>query len=79
MKITFDPKYNIAYIYFKEKTEKVNSIKLSDDIIVDISADGTLYGIELLNAQEQLPDGNWKNLTLINENTGTQKTVELPI
>lgn len=78
MKIKFDPKYNIAYISFKDKTENVNSIKLSDDIIVDISPDGTLYGIELLNAQEQLQEGKWKNLTLINENTGAQKTVELP-
>ena len=68
----------IAYISFKDKTENVTSIKVSEDIIVDISADGTLYGIELLNAQQQLLKDDWKNLILINENTGAQKIVELP-
>lgn len=78
MKLKFDPEYNIAYISFKDKTEQVNSIKVSEDITVDISPDGTLYGIELLNAKDQLLKNDWKNLTLVNENTGSEKIVELP-
>ena len=54
MKLTYDPRYNIGYIRFKEKQAEVQSIKLSDELIVDIAPDGTVYGIELLNANEQL-------------------------
>ena len=78
MKLKFDPKYNIAYISFRDKAGTVNSIKVSEDNIIDISADGKLYGMELLNAKEQLLRDDWKNLVLINEHTGAEKTVELP-
>ncbi len=54
MKLSFDPKYNIAYIRFREKTGQVTTIKISDAMNIDIAPDGTVYGIELLNADEQL-------------------------
>ena len=54
MQIRYDPKYNIAYLSFREKTEQVETIALSDEMNVDIAPDGTVYGIELLNANEQL-------------------------
>lgn len=54
MKLTYDTRYNIAYLRFREKREPVETLKLSDEINVDIAPDGTLYGIELLNANEQL-------------------------
>ncbi len=76
MQLSYDPKYNIAYILFKEKKEKVNSIKLSEDIVVDISSDGTIYGIELLNAKKQLKGKKQKRLTLRNNSTG--KEIEMP-
>ncbi|MEK7642922.1 MAG: DNA gyrase subunit A, partial [Patescibacteria group bacterium] len=41
-------------IRFKEKQTGVEAIKLSDELVVDIASDGTVYGIELLNANEQL-------------------------
>ncbi len=73
MKVIVDHKYNVAYIRFKEKTGTVNSIKLSDDLVLDLSPDGSIYGLELLNAKEQLDD----HLTLINSITG--KVEELKI
>lgn len=54
--MTYDPKYNAAYIRFHEKTSQVTTIKISDEINVDLAADGTVYGIELLNANEQLAE-----------------------
>jgi len=36
MKISFDPKYNIAYVAFKDKTGQVNTIKISDEVNIDI-------------------------------------------
>ncbi|MCY7410031.1 MAG: DUF2283 domain-containing protein [Chitinophagales bacterium] len=58
---------------FKEKPETVNSIKLSDDFVLDLSPDGSIYGIELLNAKEQLDD----HLTLINSVTGKQDVLKI--
>ena len=54
MKLTYDPKHNIAYLRLHEKTSQVETIRVSDEMNVDISPDGTVYGIELLNANEQL-------------------------
>ncbi len=77
MKMTYDLKYNIGYISFKEKTEQVNSIKLSEDLVVDIAPDGSIYGIELLNVKEQMFGDKLKQILLLNENTGKQTAVEL--
>jgi uncharacterized protein YuzE len=33
---------------------QVTTIKISDDMNIDIAPDGTVYGVELLNANEQL-------------------------
>jgi uncharacterized protein YuzE len=54
MKLSYDPKRNLAYVRFHEKLGKVTTIKISDDVNIDIAPDGTLYGVELLNANEQL-------------------------
>jgi uncharacterized protein YuzE len=54
MKLSYDPKYNVAYIRFHEKLGQVTTIKISDDMNIDMAPDGTVYGVELLNANEQL-------------------------
>ena len=77
LKFTYDPRYNIAYIRFQEKRADIETIRLSDEVFVDMSADGTVYGIELLNANEQLRRGEFRGLVVINEATGERS--ELPI
>ena len=77
MKFSYDPRYNIAYIRFKPKTSEVVSIKISDELIVDLSPDGTVYGMELLNANEQLLQGNNGKFLFYNENDG--KEIDVPI
>ena len=86
MKFTYDSRYNIAYIRFKEKNESVESIRLSDDLVVDISKDGKVYGIELLNANEQLCEctpsgkkGYSGKIEFINEATGEKTELSLAI
>ncbi|MCZ0904515.1 DUF2283 domain-containing protein, partial [Microcoleus sp. HI-ES] len=54
MKLTYDPRYNVAYIYLKEKTTQVKTIQVSEQMNVDVAPDGTIYGIELLNVNQQL-------------------------
>jgi len=77
MKLTYDPRYNIAYIRFQEKKAEVESIRVSDEMIVDMAPDGTIYGIELLNANDQLRRGDMEGLVVINEATGER--IELPL
>jgi len=47
MKLTYDPRYNIAYVRFQEKQAEVEAIRVSDELVVDMAPDGTVYGIEL--------------------------------
>jgi uncharacterized protein YuzE len=79
MKFTYDPRYNIAYIRFHAKSAEVESIHISDEVVVDIAPDGTLYGIELLNANEQLQREDMGQLLVINEATGEQAEVALAV
>jgi uncharacterized protein YuzE len=78
MQLDYDIKYNIGYIKFKEKPEQVTSLKISEDLVVDMADDGSIYGIELLNLKDQLFANHVKELILFNENTGNKKGVALP-
>ena len=77
MTLTYDPRYNIAYIKLREKTATVNSVKVSEEVVIDLGADGTIYGIELLNAKQQLQDKDSLHLMFINEATGEEKKIEI--
>ena len=54
MHMTYDPELNIAYIRLRPKRAKVTTVVVSDELNVDIGPDGRVYGIELLNANQQL-------------------------
>ena len=78
MQLSFDPRYNIAYISFRDRAEKeVQSLKISDELVVDISPDGEIYGIELLNANEQLKAKSGLLLKFNNEATGETSELKL--
>ncbi len=75
MDITFDPKYNIAYVRLRGKTAGIRTVEVSEEISVDLSPEGKVYGIELLNAREQLAGDS--RVSFRDESTG--KTIEIPI
>jgi uncharacterized protein YuzE len=77
MRLTYDPKYNIAYIKFQEKVAEVETIKVSDELNIDMASDGTIYGIELLNANEQIHKQDKGKFLLINEATGEKAELSL--
>ena len=79
MKPTYDPRKNIGYIAFREKTDGVQTIHLSEELNVDIAADGTVYGIELLNANEQLAAVSVGKLIVENAATGRSTEIELSV
>jgi uncharacterized protein YuzE len=77
MKLSYDPRYNIAYIRFHEKRAQVETVKISEDLNVDMAPDGSIYGVELLNASEQLQREDDGKLIVINEATGTKTEVAI--
>jgi len=77
MRFTYDPRYNVGYIRFRGKQVQVESIRLSDELVVDMAPDGTVYGIELLNANEQLQREDMGELIVINEATGEHTKLPL--
>jgi len=77
MRLTYDPRYNIAYLRLHEKVGEVETIQLTDEINVDLVPDGTVYGIELLNANEQLRGEDAGNLVLVNEASGERREIPL--
>jgi uncharacterized protein YuzE len=77
MKLTYDRDRNIAYLRLRPKGTDVETIQVSDELNVDIAADGSVYGIELLNANEQLRAADQGKLVLVDEAAG--KEVELSL
>ena len=78
MRVSFDPRYNIAYLKFRDKAAEVTTVKVSEALNIDLAPDGTIYGIELLNANEQLRGKDAGRLILTNEATGKVAEVVLP-
>jgi len=77
MKLTYDSRYNIAYLRLHEKVGQVETIRVSDQINVDIAPDGMVYGIELLNANEQLRAEDHGKLVLVDESTDQRQEISL--
>jgi uncharacterized protein YuzE len=77
VQLTYDPRHNIAYLRLQEKGAEVETIHLSDALNVDLAPDGTVYGIELLNANEQLRASDDGNLVVVNEALGERREVPL--
>jgi uncharacterized protein YuzE len=75
--LTYDLRYNIAYLRLRERTAEVETLRISDSLNVDIAPDGTVYGIELLNANEQLLGMEGRAFEVINEASQQRQTVRL--
>ena len=77
MKLTYDSGCNIAYLRFHKKTAEVETLHLSDELNVDIAPDGTVYGIEMLNANQQLRAEDNGNLVVVNEALAQRQEIRL--
>ena len=77
MRLTYDPDFNIAYIRFRPKRAKVTTVVVSDELNVDVGPDGCVYGIELLNANEQLFGDRAKKLIIENRRSGKSTQIRL--
>jgi uncharacterized protein YuzE len=77
VRLTYDPRHNIAYLRLQEKSAEVETIHISDALNVDLAPDGTVYGFELLNANEQLQASDDGTLVVVNEALGERREVPL--
>ena len=77
MRLTYDPRRNIAYIRLKEKSGHVKTVRVSDELNVDLAPDGTVYGIELLNANAQFRAADEGALVVVNEALGDRREIPL--
>ena len=65
MHLSYDPIHNIAYLRLREAAgTQVETIRLSDEVNIDPASDGSIYGIELLNANAQLRAADGGRLVL---------------
>ncbi len=79
MQLSYDSRRNIAYLRLREPASaQVETVRLSDELNVDLAPDGTVYGIELLNANEQLRAADGGVLVLVDEVAGRRIEVPLP-
>lgn len=79
MQLSYDPRHNIAYLRLREPDAlHVETIRLSDEVNVDLAPDGSVYGIELLNANVQLRATDGGRLVVVDEAAGRRVEVPLP-
>jgi uncharacterized protein YuzE len=64
MKLSYDPVHNIAYLRVRESEAQVETIRVSEDLNIDLAPDGTVYGIEFLDANAQLAAGDGGRLVI---------------
>jgi uncharacterized protein YuzE len=79
VRLTFDPDFNIAYIHLRPRRQNVTTVAVSAELNVDVGPDGRAYGIEFLNANEQLASGRGKKLVVENRRSGRSREIRLAV
>lgn len=77
MVLTYDPDYNVADLKLRERNEEFTTLTISDELNIDIAPDGAVYGIEFMNANEQLSAPHSGLLEIINQVSGESAKVKL--
>ena len=77
MRLTYDPRRNVAYLRLRPDPAEVETVRISDEIDIDMAPDGTVAGIELLNANEQLRGTDDGQLVFTDEAAGREVKVAI--
>jgi hypothetical protein len=56
----------------------VETISVGGELNIDLAPDGTVYGIELLNASEQARAGDGGRIVVVDEAAGEARALVLP-
>jgi uncharacterized protein YuzE len=54
MKIRYDPQVDALYISFTERPSQVTTVRLNEDVAIDLGPGEEVVGIEVLDASEHL-------------------------
>lgn len=54
MRIKYDPEVDAAYISFKRGPVQVTTIRITEDVAIDLGPGEEIVGIEILDASENL-------------------------
>jgi len=66
VKITYDPEADAAYIRFKRDRVEVTTIRLSEDVAIDLGPGEEVVGIEILDASKNMGLGKGRKIELEN-------------
>jgi uncharacterized protein YuzE len=64
MKISYDPEIDALYIRFVEGKQECRTVRLNEEVALNIGAGETLVGIEVLDAKEVLGAGRVPSVVL---------------
>ncbi len=79
MQLSYDRRHNIAHWRLREPDAvQLETNRSRDEVNVDLGPDGTVYGIELLNANAELRAADGERLVVIDEVAGSRFEVPLP-
>jgi uncharacterized protein YuzE len=54
VKVTYDPEVDAAYISFKKGPVQVTTVRITEDVAIDLGPREEIVGIEVLDASEHL-------------------------
>ncbi len=54
LKIKYDPQVDALYISFKQEPTELTTVRLSEDVAIDLGPKEEIVGIEVLDASEHL-------------------------
>lgn len=66
MKIIYDPKVDAAYIRLKEGRFQVTTQRISEDVAINYAPDGSIVGIEILEAKKYLRKHKQPQVEIVN-------------
>jgi uncharacterized protein YuzE len=66
MRISYDPEIDALYIRLVEGPQECRTLRLSDEIALNLGPGETLVGIEILDAKETLGKGELPRVVLEN-------------
>jgi uncharacterized protein YuzE len=75
MELTYDRRHNVAYLRLKPKGTDVETVRVSDQLNVDMAPDGSIYGIEFLNANDQIRGAGDSRIVLIDPVSGEERSL----
>ena len=73
MKLTYDAAANAAYLQLRDKTGDIETITVADELHVDLLPDGSVFGVEFLNAAEQFGAGWNGRIEVADRASGKEK------